>query len=369
MKDYYKTLGVEKSASQDEIKKAFRKLALEHHPDKNGGKDEKFKEINEAYSVLSDEQKRKQYDTFGSAGPNMGGGQGAGFGGFDFSGFQQGAGNMEFDLGDIFGSFFGGGNSRGRSGGRGSHTRARGADIQVDIEVTFKESALGVDRTIEYNRHATCTTCKGTRGEPGSEVKNCSTCHGSGYVVKLQRSIFGNIEQQVECEECEGTGKIPTKKCHTCHGEGITKQKEQVTIHIPAGIETGESLRVSGRGEAVSGNQSHAGDLYVRIRVKPDVHFKKERSTVYMTHSIPLSLAVLGGDTKIHSFDQDFTLTIPSGVANGEVLRAREKGGVLDSSRTNSKRGDLMITIKVEMPKKINGDIKQAVELLKKAGY
>ncbi len=366
MKDYYKVLGVEKSASQDEIKKAFRKLALEHHPDKNGGKDEKFKEINEAYSVLSDEQKRKQYDTYGSAGPNMGGGAG-GFGGFDFSGFQQGAQNMEFDLGDIFGSFFGGG-GRGR-GSRGGHARARGADIQVDVEVTFKESALGVDRTIEYGRHASCVTCKGTRAEPGSEVKNCSNCHGSGYVVKLQRSIFGNIEQQVECEICEGAGKIPTKKCHTCHGAGITKQKEQVTIHIPAGIETGESLRVSGRGEAVSGAGSQAGDLYVRVRVKADAHFKKERSTVYMTHSIPLSLAVAGGDTKVHSFDQDFTLSIPSGVVNGEVLRAREKGGVLDSSRGNSKRGDLMITIKVEMPKKINGDIKQAVELLKKAGY
>lgn len=367
-KDYYKTLGVDKNASSDEIKKAFRKLALEHHPDKNGGKDDKFKEINEAYSILGDEQKRKQYDTYGSAGPNMGGGAG-GFGGFDFSGFQQGAG-MEFDLGDIFGSFFGGG-GRGSRGGhsRGGHARTRGADIQVDVEISFKESALGVDKTIEYSRHASCTTCHGIKAEPGSEVKTCSNCKGSGYIIKVQRSIFGNVEQQFECEECEGSGKIPTKKCHTCHGAGIIKQKEQVTIHVPAGIESGESLRVSGRGEAAPGAHSQPGDLYVRIRIKPDLHFKKERSTVYMTHTIPLSIAVAGGDSKIHSFDQDFTLTIPAGVVNGEVLRAREKGGVLDSSRSNSKRGDLMITIKVDMPKKINGDIKQAVELLKKAGY
>lgn len=365
MKDYYKILGVDKAASQDEIKKAFRKLALEHHPDKNGGKDEKFKEINEAYSVLSDTKKRQQYDTFGSAGPNMGGRQG-GFDGFDFSGFQNGQGNVEFDLGDIFGSFFGGGRkNQGRGGGHGT----RGADIQVDVEISFKESALGVDKTIEYSRHTTCATCKGNKAEPGSDIKTCDQCKGSGYITKTARSIFGNMEQQYVCDVCEGSGKIPTKKCRICHGAGIIRQKESVTIHIPGGIENGESLRVGGRGEMVGGQQAMAGDLYIRIRVRPDSHFKKDRSTVYMTHAIPLSVALGGGDTKIKSFDQEFTLSVPAGVTTGEVLRAREKGGVLDTSTQTHKRGDLMITLKVEMPKKINGDIKEAISLLKKSGY
>lgn len=371
MKDYYKTLGVPKTASQDEIKKAFRKLALEHHPDKNGGKDEKFKEISEAYGVLSDAKKRQQYDTFGSAGPNMGGGgqPGGGFGGFegfDFSGFQNGQGNVEFDLGDIFGSFFGGG-GKGRRG-RSSH-QTRGADIQVDVEISFKESALGVDKNIEYWHHIVCKTCKGNKGEPGSDSKTCDHCKGQGFVTKVQRSILGNIEQQYECEVCMGAGKIFTKKCQTCHGVGIIREKENVTIHIPGGIESGESLRVSGRGEAAAGVNSIAGDLYVRVRVRPDTTFKKERNTVYMTQSIPLSIAIAGGDVKIKSFDQDFTLSVPSGVMSGEVMRVREKGGMIDSARGTHKRGDLMITLRVEMPKKLNADVKHAVESLKKAGY
>ncbi len=361
MKDYYKILGVEKNASEADIKKAFRKLALEHHPDKNGGKDEKFKEINEAYSTLSDAKKRQQYDTFGSAGPQ---GQAGGFGGFDFSGFGQGNGGVEFDLGDIFGSFFGGGN---RGQGRGHATR--GADIQVDVEISFKDSALGIDKAIEYSRHATCVTCHGSKGEPGSDMKKCDSCKGSGYITKMQRSIFGTQEVQYACDACDGVGKIPTKKCHTCHGGGITRQKENLTIHIPGGIQSGESLRVSGRGETVAGAGNVAGDLYVRVRVKVDPVFKKERSTVYMTQTIPLSVALAGGDVKIKSFDQEFTLTIPHGVTTGEVLRAKEKGGVIDSNRGNGKRGDMMITLKIDMPKKINADIQSAVQLLKKAGF
>lgn len=369
MKDYYKTLGVDKNASQDEIKKAFRKLALEHHPDKTGGKDEKFKEINEAYSNLSDPKKRKHYDTFGSAqGAGQGGhggfGGGQGFGGFDFSGFQQGQ-DMEFDLGDIFGSMFGG----GRRGGGGGRARTRGADIAVDVSLSFKESALGVDKHIEYTRHKSCETCKGTRAEPGSDLKTCGTCKGKGSITKVQRSIFGTVEQEYICDECEGAGKIPTKSCHTCKGSGITKQKESLTVHIPAGIQSGESLRVSGRGEVEAGTGNVAGDLYIRVNVKADSVFTKEKSTVYMTQTIPLSTALAGGDVLIHSFDQDFTLSVPQGVANMDVLRAREKGGVIDSSRGGSKRGDMLITIKVQMPKKLSSEVKQAVELLKKGGF
>lgn len=367
MKDYYKILGVEKNASQEEIKKAFRKLALEHHPDKNGGKDEKFKEINQAYSTLSDAKKRQHYDTFGSEGPSQGAGGGQGFGGFDFSGFGQGQGaDMEFDLGDIFGSMFGGG---GRRGGTRGRARTRGADIAVDVSLSFKESALGVDKQIEYSRHNSCVTCKGTRAEPGSDFKNCDTCKGKGHVTKMQRSIFGQVEQQYECEVCNGAGKIPVRMCHTCKGAGVTKQKENLTVHIPAGINNGESLRVQGRGEMEAGEGNVAGDLYIRVYVKTDTVFKKEKSTVYMTLSIPLSVALGGGDVVINSFDQKFTLEVPSGVGTGDVLRAREKGGVVDSNRGGTKRGDMMITLKVEMPKKISGDVKHAIESLKKAGY
>lgn len=367
MKDYYKILGVEKNASQDEIKKAFRKLALEHHPDKNGGKDEKFKEINQAYSTLSDAKKRQHYDTFGSEGPSQGAGGGQGFGGFDFSGFGQGQGDMEFDLGDIFGSMFGGGGRR--SGGSRGRARTRGADIAVDVTLSFKESALGVDKTIEYSRHKSCETCKGTRAEPGSDFKKCDTCKGTGHVIKMQRSIFGNVEQQYVCDVCDGEGKIPVRMCHTCKGAGVTKQKENITVHIPAGINNGESLRVQGRGEIEAGSGNVAGDLYIRVHVKTDVTFTKEKSTVFMTQSIPLSIALGGGDVVINSFDQKFTLEIPSGVGTGDVLRAREKGGVIDSSRGGSKRGDMHITIKVDMPKKISSDVKHAIESLKKAGY
>lgn len=367
MKDYYKILGVQKSASQDEIKKAFRKLALEHHPDKNGGKDEKFKEINQAYSVLSDAKKRQHYDTYGSEGPSHGGGAGQGFGGFDFSGFSQGqGGDMEFDLGDIFGSMFGGGR---RSGGARGRARTRGADIAVDVTLSFKESALGIDKTIEYSRHKSCDTCKGSRAEPGSDLKTCDTCKGKGHVIKMQRSIFGNIEQQYVCDTCEGEGKVPTKSCHTCKGAGVTKQKENLTVHIPAGINSGESLRVQGRGEVEAGTGNVAGDLYIRVYVKTDTVFKKDKSTVYMTQSIPLSVALGGGDVVINSFDQKFTLEVPSGVGTGDILRAKEKGGVIDSSRGGNKRGDMMITLKVEMPKKISSEVKHAIESLKKAGY
>ena len=363
-KDYYKILGINKNATQDEIKKAFRKLALEHHPDKNGGKDEKFKEINEAYSVLSDTKKRQQYDTFGSAGPNAGGsngfGGGQGFGGFDFSGFSGGFGgqDIEFDLGDIFGSMFGGG--RGGRRGKSSATQRRGQDIAIDIQISFKDSLLGVDKTIDYNRHIICKTCNGHKG---TDLKKCIHCDGQGFVIKMQRSIFGNIQQQYVCDYCEGLGKIPSKKCHDFHGLGVIKQKESITIHIPSGIENGEQLRVQSKGESIASGL--AGDLYVRINIKPEFNFKKERTKVYMTQHIPLSLAISGGDVLIHSFDHDFTLTLPHGVLNGDILRAREKGGFID----NKKRDDMFITIKVDMPKKIGSEVKELVDRLKKLGY
>jgi len=355
-KDHYKTLGVDKNATPEEIKKAFRKLALEHHPDKTGGEDTKFKEINEAYGVLSDKDKRSQYDRFGSAGPNMGGGQGGGFDGFDFSGFNQGGG-VDFDLGDIFGSFFGGG---GGGRGRGQAQQKRGQDISIGVQLTFKESVLGTDKAIEYNRHKTCPTCDGAKG---TDLKKCSHCDGKGYQTKVQRTILGNMEQQYVCDYCDGSGKIPTNKCKTCHGAGVLKEKESITIHIPAGIESGEQLRVVGRGEAVAGGTS--GNLYVQITVKSDMIFRKNRTKVYMTQNIPLSVAIGGGDVKVSSYDGDFTLTIPHGSNTGDVLRAKEKGGFVDAK----KRDDMHITLKVDMPKKIGSEVKKIVKELESLGY
>ena len=352
-KDYYKTLGVDKNASQDEIKKAFRKLALEHHPDKNDGKDEKFKEINEAYSTLSDTKKRQQYDTFGSAGPSMGGG-GQGFDGFDFSGFNQGG--VDFDLGDIFGSFFGGGRGRGQ----GRAQQKRGEDIMVSIQLSFKESVLGTDKLIEYNRHKTCSTCNGTKG---TDLKKCSHCDGKGVQTKVQRTILGNIEQQYVCEYCEGSGKIPTNKCKTCHGAGVVKEKESITIHIPSGIESGEQLRVVGRGESIAGGVD--GNLYIQVSVKADPVFRKDRTKVYMTLHIPLSVAIGGGDVKVHSYDGDFTLTVPPGSNTGDILRAKEKGGFVDAKR----RDDMHITLRVDMPKKVGSEVKKIVKELEGLGY
>jgi len=358
-KDYYKTLGVDKNATADEIKKAFRKLALEHHPDKTGGEDKKFKEINEAYSTLSDSKKRQQYDTFGSAGTSQGGGQGysQGFEGFDFSGFGGQSQNYEFDLGDMFGSFFGGG--RG-SRGRGQTQQKKGQDISISVQITFKESVLGTDKTIEYNRNKTCDTCKGAKG---TDLKNCNNCDGKGHITKVQRTILGNIEQQYVCDECDGSGKVPSKKCVTCHGAGILKQKETLTVHIPSGIENGEQLRVVGRGEAIAGGVE--GNLYIQISIKADPVFRKDRTKVYMTLHIPLSIAIGGGDIKVNSYDGDFTLTIPHGSNTGDVLRAKEKGGFVDAKR----RDDMHITLRVDMPKKVGGEIKKIVKDLQEMGY
>ncbi len=360
-KDYYKTLGLNKNASQEEIKKAFRKLALEHHPDKTGGEDKKFKEINEAYSTLSDSKKRQQYDTFGSAGASQGGGQGygqgQGFEGFDFSGFGGQAQNYEFDLGDMFGSFFGGGRG-GRGGGQAQ--QKRGQDITISVQITFKESVLGTDKNIEYNRNKICNTCNGLKG---TDLKKCTKCDGVGHITKVQRTILGNIEQRYVCDECDGNGKIPSKKCITCHGAGVLKQKESLTIHIPSGIENGEQLRVASRGEAVAGGTE--GNLYIQISIKADPIFRKDRTKVYMTLHIPLSIAIGGGDMKVNSYDQDFTLTIPHGSNTMDVLRVKEKGGFVDAKR----RDDMHITLRVDMPKKVGSEVKKIVKDLENLGY
>lgn len=250
-KDYYNILGVSKSASKDEIKKAFHKLAHKHHPDKNGGDDSKFKEVNQAYQTLSDDQKRASYDQFGENGPQMGGGGGQGFGGFDFSGFGQNAGGFEFDLGDMFGDMFGGGSRRSKA--------RRGADLQTSISLTFKESIFGVEKEIRVTKPSTCTTCKGDGAKPGTAVDTCGQCNGHGVVKAVQRTILGSIQTTQTCPKCDGIGKIPKTSCDTCRGKGVVNQPRTIKITVPAGIQHGETLRLSGLGEAIKSGQS--GDI------------------------------------------------------------------------------------------------------------
>src|SRR5574343_51131 len=355
-KDYYKTLGIEKGASKDEIKKAFHKLAMKHHPDKNGGDDTKCKEINEAYQTLSDDQKRAQYDQFGSNYQNMGGGFGGGQGGFDFSGFQGGFqnGNLEFDMGDlgeIFGGMFGGGSRRSRE--------RRGNDLATRVNITFAEMVHGVDKEIKIMREAICEYCKGSGAEAGTEIEDCKTCHGSGTIREVKRTILGNIQTQSICGTCEGAGKIPKQKCTHCRGAGKVNKHDSINVHIPAGINSGENLRAVGYGEAIKNGKS--GDLYITVSVQADKHYKREGNMLYRNIEIPLTMSLLGGEIDVETFEGTVSLKIPEGIKNGEVLRMRGK-----CIHTNP-RGDIHIIINTKTPK-LNRDQRKLIEELQKSG-
>lgn len=360
-KDYYNVLGVDKKASKDEIKKAFRTLAHKYHPDKKTGDDAKFKEINEAYSVLSDDNKRAQYDQFGSAGPGMGGGYGgfnggAGFDGFDFSQFTQGANgqSFEFDFGDIFGDIFGGGNRK---------QSKRGRDISIDVELSFEDSVFGVERTILLNKTSKCDFCSGTGAEKGSEMQTCETCNGKGSVREVKRSFFGQFESVATCSKCQGKGKIPKTKCTHCHGSGILKRESEIKVKIPSGIENGEMIRLSGGGEAISGGEN--GDLYIKVHVKKHSVFRKEGTNLVMDYPIKLSQALLGDTVVIHTLDGDVSLKIPEGVMHGEVLRMKGKGV---PTGNGSVRGDILIRTNIQLPKKLTKEARKAIEMLRSEG-
>lgn len=356
-KDYYEILGVDKKAPKEEIKKAFRTLAHKYHPDKKGGDDAKFKEINEAYSVLSDDNKRAQYDQFGQAGPNMGGfgGGGAGFNGFDFSQFTQGgSGNgFEFDFGDIFGDVFGGG---------GRRQQKRGRDISIDIELSFEDSVFGVERTVLLNKVSKCETCGGNGAEKGSEMITCNTCNGKGSIREVKKTFFGQFESVATCEVCHGSGKVPKVKCHTCAGKGIYKKESEIKVKIPAGIDNGEMIRLSGGGEAVSGGQT--GDLYIKIYVKKHPIFKKEGENLIMDLNVKLTDALLGGEQAIKTLDGEINVKIPEGINHGEILRIKNKGVPISGHQ----RGDILIKVHLLMPKKISKEARKSIETLKKEG-
>ncbi len=356
-KNYYETLGVDKKATKDDIKKAFRTLAQKHHPDK-GGDESKFKEITEAYSVLSDEKKRREYDSYGQTFAG-GGAQGAGgFGGFDpsqFAGF--GAGGVEFDFGDIFGGFgdiFGGGGGRQRT--------RRGRDISIDIEIPFKESILGGKRTVLLSKISTCDDCEGSGAKKGTELETCSACNGKGKIHETRNSVLGSFTSVRACDVCEGTGKVPKEKCATCHGHGVLKKETELNIEIPRGIDGGEMLRMPGQGEAVKGGAP--GDLYVKIHVKPHAVFRKEGANLVMDLPVKLTDALLGTSVTVTTIDdKKLEVKVPPMTKTEEVLRLKNKG-----VHMGHHTGDLLIKVTAILPKKLSGKAKKAIEELKNEG-
>jgi molecular chaperone DnaJ len=350
-KDYYDILEVNRNASQDEIKKAFRKKAHTYHPDKESGDEEKFKEANMAYQVLGDPEKRKKYDQFGSAafegaGAGAGaGGFGQGFGGFDFSGFSGAE-----DLGDIFGDLFGG-------GGRRRQRVRRGNDIQVDIDLDFKEAVFGATKDVSLTKTDTCERCGGNGAEPGEGTETCGTCRGSGMEIKMQRTILGNMQTQVMCQTCQGTGEVPKKVCSTCHGVGTEKKKQTIEIQIPAGVDDGSALRLRGKGEAIKGGEP--GDLYVRLHVRRDSRFERDGVHLHSQVSIGFTQAALGDTIDVETVDGPVELKIPSGTQSNMQFRLKGKGIV-----SGGGRGDHYVHIEVVVPKKLSRHQKKLIKEL-----
>lgn len=351
-RDYYEILGVSKGASDDEIKKAFRRKAIELHPDKEGGDEAKFKEVNEAYEVLKDAQKRQRYDQFGHAGV----GGAAGGGGNPFGGFGAQGQNVHFDFGDmggfgdIFNSFFGGGGSTRQ------RRPARGRDVEMVLELDFEEAIFGVETEVKLNLNDTCDHCKGTTVEPGYELKTCPTCKGSGQEVRVSQTIFGNIQQQVTCQTCQGKGKIPEKECSVCKGSGVQRKEKTVKIKIPAGVDDGATVRLREYGEATANGAK--GDLYVHIRVKPHKEFTREGSLVLSKIHIDMVDASLGTEIEVNTVDGPVRMKIPAGTQNGTDFKLSGHG--VPSLRSDA-RGAHIVTVMVDTPTKLS---KRQVELL-----
>lgn len=358
-KDLYKLLGVEKGASKDDIKKAFYKLAAKYHPDKKDGDEAKFKEINEAYQTLSDERKRKEYDTYGQT-FNGAGPQGSGFGGFSGGFNQSDFGDMQFDfgdLGDMFGDMFG--------GGFGGGTRQkRGRDISLEIDVPFTEAVFGTERNVLLSKVNTCKTCTGTGAKVGTKLKTCTTCNGQGKVHEVKKTFMGNFQSVRVCDLCRGIGKVPEEKCLDCRGNGVVNSREEVNIGIPAGISNGEMIRMTGMGEAVSGGTT--GDLYVKINVIPHKIWKREGNDLITTHEIKLTDALLGIKHTIEGLDGTIDIEVSQGASTGEILRVKSRG--VPHVHEKGRRGDVLVKLSILMPKKFSKKAAAFIEGLKEEG-
>jgi molecular chaperone DnaJ len=364
MKDYYKILGVSRNASQEEIKKAFRRLAHQYHPDKGKGNEEKFKEINEAYQVLSDPQKRAQYDQFGQTFEEARARGGfAGFEDFrDFSSFMDAFRRdrgVEFDfadldlgdLGELFGDFFGFGRRR----------RKRGRDLHIEMTVDFNEAAFGAEKDIELEKDVACTRCQGQGTEPGSKMITCPSCEGRGQIEQRRRTILGVFRTITTCPECQGQGKKAEKSCPRCQGRGVTRDRVALKIKIPAGIDEGETLKLAGQGQA-GPRGAGAGNLYITFHIRPHPKFKRDGSDVLSEEEITFAQAALGAKVEVETLEGKVKLKIPPGTQPGQVFRLRNKGIPYLHGRG---RGDQMVRVKIKVPKKLT---KKQRELLEELG-
>ena len=349
--EYYDRLGLSKDASQDEIKRAYRKLSKKYHPDinKEPGAEEKYKEILEAYETLSDAQKRAAYDQYGPDGANGLGGQGS------FGGFDGGAGFGGFE--DIFSSFFGGGATRNPNAPR------QGDDLQYRVNLSFEEAVFGAEKEIHYNREVTCKTCSGSGAKPGTSPVTCGRCHGHGVINVDTQTPLGMMRRQVTCDVCHGTGQEIKDPCQTCRGTGREKQSHTVSVKIPAGVETGQQIRLAGQGEA-GFNGGPYGDLFVVINVNPSDKFTRDGSTIYYTLNISFVQAALGDTVEVPTVHGNVEMVIPAGTQTGKTFRLTGKGA---PRLRGGSQGDQLVTVKIVTPTKLNNAQKEALLAFAKA--
>ena len=348
-RDYYEVLGVDRGADEATIKKAYRQLAKKYHPDMNPGDKEaekKFKEASEAYAVLSDAEKRRQYDQFGHAAFEQGGGGAGGFGGFDFNG-----GDMGDIFGDIFGDLFGGGRSR-----RANNGPMKGANVRTAVRITFEEAVFGCEKQLDLNLKDECTTCHGTGAKPGTSPETCPKCGGKGQIVYTQQSLFGTVRNVQTCPDCNGSGKIVKEKCADCHGSGYITKRKKIAVTIPAGIDNGQSIRIREKGEP-GVNGGPRGDLLVEVQVERHPIFQRQDMNIYSTAPVTFAQAALGGQIHITTVDGDMAYDIKPGTQTDTKIRLKGKG--VPSLRNKNIRGDHYVTLVVQVPTKLNEEAKE----------
>lgn len=351
-RDYYEVLGVAKTATPEEIKKAYRQTAKKYHPDMNPGDKEaeaKFKEASEAYAVLSDEEKRRKYDQFGHSAFEQGGGAG----GFDFSGMDMG--DLFGDLGGIFGSFFGG----GRRSGRSNNGPQKGENVRTGIRITFEEAVFGTEKELDLNLKENCSACNGSGAKVGSAVETCGKCGGRGQVVFTQNSFFGQVQNVQTCPDCRGTGKIIKEKCPDCYGSGYVTKRKKIQVSVPAGIDNGQSIRLRGKGEPGK-NGGEQGDLLVEVAISSHPVFERQDMDIYSVAPMSFAQAALGADVRITTVDGDVLYTVKPGTQTGTRVRLKGKG--VPSLRNKEIRGDHYVTLVVQVPTKLTAEQKSLLE-------